>query len=140
MRPALLAAALVLAWPPLSCASRPDPPADTAATARTDPAPPAGGAGPAPDDAAAAPLVPAPAPETGSTTDVDAVFAKSISPLLMSRCSPCHAPGGKMYGTMPFDEGKTIRDHSAGVLKRFKGDDRAAIEAWLASGPTAAAH
>jgi hypothetical protein len=38
-----------------------------------------------------------------------------------------------MYDRLPFDKGETIASHREGVLKRLKGDDRAAVEQWLAS-------
>jgi hypothetical protein len=44
-----------------------------------------------------------------------------------------------MYGSMPFDRGETIASHREGILKRLKGDDRAAVEKWLASLPSAPA-
>ena len=64
----------------------------------------------------------------------DEEFKSKISPLLMSRCSPCHAPGGKMYERIPFDEEKAVRDHKDGVLRRLKGEDKETVEAWLARG------
>ena len=59
-------------------------------------------------------------------------FRKSVYPILSARCGECHDPGGKMYARLPFDDPKTITSHSAGVLRRLKGDDRAAVEKWLA--------
>jgi hypothetical protein len=41
-----------------------------------------------------------------------------------------------MYATLPFDRGETIASHREGVLKRLKGDDRAAVEKWLATLPS----
>jgi len=62
-------------------------------------------------------------------------FAATVRPVLAAKCAPCHEPGGKMYGSLPFDKGETIASHREGVLKRLKGDDRAAVEKWLASLP-----
>ena len=62
-------------------------------------------------------------------------FAATVRPVLAAKCAPCHEPGGKMYGSLPFDKGETIASHQEGVLKRLKGDDRAAVEKWLASLP-----
>ena len=59
-------------------------------------------------------------------------FAASVRPVLQAHCAPCHEPGGKMYDRLPFDKGETIASHREGVLKRLKGDDRAAVEQWLA--------
>ena len=61
----------------------------------------------------------------------DEAFRSTVSPLLLTRCSPCHAPGGKMYAKMPFDEPATIRSHAPGVLKRLKGDDKETVRVWL---------
>jgi|SRR5688572_15239037 len=58
-------------------------------------------------------------------------FDKDIVPILKSRCSPCHFPGGKMYEKMPFDKSKTIIDHSAGVARRLKGEDLDKLKAYL---------
>jgi len=79
-----------------------------------------------------APEAEAGTPAAGPATDA---FAATVRPVLAAKCAPCHEPGGKMYGSMPFDEGETIASHREGVLKRLKGDDRAAVENWLASLP-----
>lgn len=65
-------------------------------------------------------------------------FAASVRPVLTAHCAPCHEPGGKMYDRLPFDKGETIASHRDGVLKRLKGDDRAAVETWLSTLPDAA--
>jgi hypothetical protein len=45
-----------------------------------------------------------------------------------------------MYGRLPFDDSKVVSSHSQGILRRLKGDDRRAVERWLASlGPPAPA-
>jgi len=74
---------------------------------------------------------PVPVPKAASAAS-DA-FVDTVRPILVQRCSPCHEPGGKMYSTMPFDQPETIRNHRAGTLKRFSGEEHLAIEAWLAS-------
>ena len=66
---------------------------------------------------------PSPAPDS---------FATTVRPILRERCAPCHEPGGKMYERLPFDNPQTIATHPEGVLKRLKGEDRAAVEKWLA--------
>ena len=68
------------------------------------------------------------------------LFASSVRPVLSIHCAPCHEPGGKMYGRLPFDDPKVVSSHSSGILRRLKGDDRRAVERWLASlGPPAPA-
>src|SRR5688572_15965132 len=56
-------------------------------------------------------------------------FDEDIVPILKSHCSPCHFTGGKMYTKMPFDQSKTIHDHSAGVTKRFKDPELEKLKA-----------
>ncbi|HEY3202971.1 MAG TPA: hypothetical protein VGL03_04855 [Thermoanaerobaculia bacterium] len=62
-------------------------------------------------------------------------FVSVVRPILTAHCAPCHEPGGKMYERLPFDQARTIAEHSEGVLRRLKGDDRDAVEKWLASLP-----
>jgi len=62
-------------------------------------------------------------------------FAASVRPVLAAKCAPCHEPGGKMYAKLPFDRPETIADHSEAILRRLKGEDREAVEKWLASLP-----
>jgi hypothetical protein len=76
---------------------------------------------------------PAAPPESGPATPPSDAFASTVRPVLAARCAPCHEPGGKMYASLPFDKAQTISSHRPGVLKRLKGDDRAAVERWLAS-------
>jgi hypothetical protein len=77
-----------------------------------------------------------PAPEPAKTHDQ---FSSTVRPILAAKCAPCHEPGGKMYGSLPFDKSETIASHREGVLKRLKGDDRAAVEKWLSGLPQAPA-
>ncbi len=85
------------------------------------------------------PGVPPPCEKPKAATAVEAPapddFARTVRPVLVAKCAPCHEPGGKMYGSMPFDRGETIASHREGVLKRLKGGDREAVEKWLASLP-----
>ena len=78
----------------------------------------------------------APVAEPSKTRDE---FSSTVRPILAARCTPCHEPGGKMYASLPFDKSETIASHREGVLKRLKGDDRAAVEKWLAGLPPAPA-
>ena len=97
------------------------PPAPVAATPEATPAA-------LPTPSTPAPATPAPAPAS------DEAFERTVRPILFRTCTPCHVPGGIMYGRMPFDRAETIRDHRAGVLRRLKGDDRTAVEGWLGPG------
>jgi hypothetical protein len=54
-------------------------------------------------------------------------FEKEIKPILIKNCSPCHFPGGKMYGRLPFDKDTTIVNHSISVLKRIKNEEENAL-------------
>jgi hypothetical protein len=59
--------------------------------------------------------------QPGLSDSIPAIsFEKDIVPILKSRCSPCHFPGGKMYERMPFDKAKTLTDHHEGILRRIK--------------------
>jgi cytochrome c553 len=53
--------------------------------------------------------------------------------VLKTRCSPCHEPGGQLYDRLPFDNPKVVSSHSEKVLRRLKGEDRQALERWLAT-------
>src|SRR5687768_18578607 len=66
--------------------------------------------------------------EKGTSDDP---FRSSVRPVLSTRCAPCHEPGGKMYARLPFDDAKTVRDNSAAILRRLKGDNRAALSLWV---------
>ena len=50
-------------------------------------------------------------------------FQTQVQPIFEKHCSPCHFPGGKMYEKLPFDQGKTILSHEAGILRRIKGEN-----------------
>ena len=80
-------------------------------------------------------VVPKDVPAAEARSPGAEAFAATVRPVLAAKCAPCHEPGGKMYGSLPFDKGETIASHREGVLKRLKGDDRAAVEKWLASLP-----
>jgi mono/diheme cytochrome c family protein len=84
-----------------------------------------------PTPAPATPAPPTPVPAT--PTAVPDLFATVIRPAVQAHCSPCHEPGGKMYGRLPFDDPKVLSSHAEGVLRRLKGADREAFERWVAS-------
>jgi hypothetical protein len=77
------------------------------------------------------PTKPAPA----ATPTAAPTFQTAVRPILEVRCAPCHNPGGKMYARLPFDEPAVVAAHASGVRRRLKGDDLAAVEAWLATLP-----
>lgn len=58
-------------------------------------------------------------------------FRSAVRPILSTRCAPCHEPGGKMYARLPFDDAQTVSTNSTAILRRLKGDDRAALERWI---------
>jgi hypothetical protein len=107
---------------------------------------------PDPHASLAKPEAPAPAPApissdttaaTPATTEApDALFLRTVRPILAERCAPCHNPGGSMYARLPFDDPKTVADHRSGIVKRIKKEqERAAMEQWLLRVPAqAAAH
>ena len=81
----------------------------------------------------AVPVLAAPAPAPAATAaPAPDLFQAEVKPLLMRKCAPCHAPGGRMYERMPFDAPATIVEHQAGILRRIKDpDDHALLERWL---------
>ena len=87
---------------------------------------------PAPSALPSPSAVPAPSP-VPVPTEVPDLFATVARPVLRTRCAPCHEPGGKMYGRLPFDDPKVVSSHGQKVLGRLKGEDRQSIERWLAS-------
>jgi hypothetical protein len=59
-----------------------------------------------------------------SVHTIDTINYKTqLQPVFQKNCSPCHFPGGKLYARLPFDNGATIVDHLAGVLKRIKDEE-----------------
>lgn len=59
-------------------------------------------------------------------------FQTTIRPILSERCGACHDPGGKMYARLPFDDPHVVASHNEGVLRRLKGEDREALQRWIA--------
>jgi hypothetical protein len=104
---------------------------DASKVATPEPAP-AGGQSASP---AGAPPKP-PAAEPLATAAPDApTFEATVRPILTTRCAPCHNPGGVMYGRLPFDQAAVVSSNAAGIRRRLKGDDLAALEKWLATLP-----
>ncbi len=84
----------------------------------------------------------APAPASTVTPAARAgadLFRSTVRPVLLAHCAPCHEPGGTMYDRLPFENPLVVAGHRAGVLRRLKGEDRAAVEKWLATLPPPAA-
>ena len=78
-----------------------------------------------------------PAPRAADDAWITA-FQSAIRPMLAQRCTPCHQPGGIMYGRLPFDDARTVADAARdrpGFLRRLKGADHEAVEAWIATLP-----
>ena len=87
---------------------------------------------------AAAPAGPAAVRETPLTRRVD--FARQVQPILSARCQPCHFPGGKVYGSMPFDRAETVLRLREKLFTRIKDEDpRRTIREFLAQNPAAPA-
>ncbi len=87
----------------------------------------------APSPVAAAPTaIPTPSPLPAPVEAPD-LFVSVVRPVLKAHCAPCHEPGGKMYDRLPFDNPRVLASHSAGALRRLKGEDREAFERWLAT-------
>ena len=60
-------------------------------------------------------------------------FGKDVKPILESRCQPCHFPGGKMYGRLPFDRPSTIVTLGEKLFSRIKDEpSRVIIRRFLA--------
>jgi len=82
--------------------------------------------------AAISPPSPPPTKAPGPTFDA------TVRPVLESRCTLCHYPGGRMYERLPFDQPPVVAAHADGIRRRLKGADLEALERWLASLPAPA--
>ena len=61
-------------------------------------------------------------------------FQSQVLPILVSRCSPCHFPGGSMYSRLPFDQEVTIRQLGTKLFTRIKSpEERATLLRFLES-------
>ena len=54
-------------------------------------------------------------------------FTTQIKPILVTRCSPCHFTGGKMYEKLPFDKAETITKNKDGILRRIKDEKESVL-------------
>lgn len=79
------------------------------------------------------PSAPDAAPAAAPVADRDEIFFRTVRPILATKCAPCHNPGGQMYARLPFDDPKVLSSHSAGAVRRLKGNDRATFEKWLST-------
>jgi hypothetical protein len=60
-------------------------------------------------------------------------FVRDVKPIV-SRCTPCHFEGGKMYGPMPFDKPETIHKLGVKLFTRIKdAKEQAIIKRFLES-------
>jgi hypothetical protein len=84
-----------------------------------------------PSPVAVAPTAILSPPPPAETTQAPDLWASAVRPALKTHCAPGHEPGGKMYARLPFDDPKVPSSHSAGVLRRLKGEDKEAFERWL---------
>ena len=73
-----------------------------------------------------------------ASTPLPDLFATGVRPIMSVRCSPCHEPGGRMYARLPFDRAAVVASHAAGISRRLRDPERAALAAWLATAPPSA--
>lgn len=63
-------------------------------------------------------------------------FDSQVKPVLQTRCTPCHFPGGVMHAKLPFDQAQTIRDLGEKLFTRIKDEqEQALLRAFLAQRP-----
>src|SRR5689334_5485288 len=79
----------------------------------------------------------APPPETApSSLQSHVDFDSQVKPLLQTRCTPCHFPGGVMHARLPFDQAQTIRDLGEKMFTRIKDEhEQELLRAFLAQKP-----
>ena len=66
-------------------------------------------------------------PAAGTATDAPAVrFEVDVAPIL-SRCRPCHYPGGVMHARLPFDDETTVRKAGEKLFTRIKDEKQRAV-------------
>ncbi|HEX8070921.1 MAG TPA: hypothetical protein VF546_13275 [Pyrinomonadaceae bacterium] len=68
-------------------------------------------------------VTPSPAPQAAPGPAPPRVdFATQIRPILETRCTPCHFPGGKMYQRLPFDRPETLHALGDKLFTRIKDE------------------
>ena len=68
-----------------------------------------------------------------STPATSSTFETDVRPILEKHCQPCHFPGGKMYGHLPFDRPSTVLTLGEKMFTRIKDEhERAVIRKFLA--------
>lgn len=80
---------------------------------------------------------PAAPPDTAPTPMVSHVdFDSQVKPILQTRCTPCHFPGGVMHAKLPFDQARTIHDLGEKLFTRIKDEqEQAVLRTFLAQAP-----
>ena len=66
-----------------------------------------------------------PAPEPAEKS-APVRFEADVQPIL-SRCRPCHYPGGVMYARLPFDDEATVRRTGEKLFTRVKDEKQQAV-------------
>jgi hypothetical protein len=81
----------------------------------------------------------APPPDTVPSSMVSHVdFDSQVKPILQTRCTPCHFPGGVMHARLPFDRAQTIQDLGEKLFTRIKDEqEQALLRSFLAQVPKA---
>jgi len=79
---------------------------------------------------------PAPAPDVVPSSPKLVDFDSQVKPVLQTRCTPCHFPGGVMHERLPFDRAQTIHDLGEKLFTRIKDEqEQALIRSFLAQAP-----
>lgn len=80
------------------------------------------------------PASPPAAAPSSTASHVD--FDSQVKPILQTRCTPCHFPGGVMHARLPFDKARTIRDLGEKMFTRIKDEqEQALLRTFLAQAP-----
>ena len=80
---------------------------------------------------------PAPPPDVVPSPVASHVdFDSQVKPILQTRCTPCHFPGGVMHAQLPFDQARTIHDLGEKLFTRIKDEqEQALLRSFLAQAP-----
>jgi len=82
------------------------------------------------------PAQPPDTPPSSQSSHID--FDSRVKPILQTRCTPCHFPGGVMHDKLPFDQARTIRDLGEKLFTRIKDEqEQELIRMFLAQVPQA---